>query len=531
MEAPISKQATAVKMLMLIEDVEGNEWTQRSRTTMLELLADLEGPVSERDISRGAVVRADFNEVVDRLRISTADDPVITPWGNGLLARLEVLRTRLPFLAMPPAEGQQSATGAGTDARGQVNPGDSMDVDSTPALATSAAAAPPAATTSVPSTPAKDDALTTGGWGGAWNAWGPGTAVYDAGGQRYPSRTEGVASPAPANAAAKAILASRTRTEAPEESHEGSPAPSKGKGKQRATAVEAQKVPAPPKLRALQDDFRHDPPKSAVFLPDHHADSVFPCDYCSKARTARRCFFPRVPPQGVFKCTNCRRDRKKCSLAPHSKPEAAEETAANVREPTPAAAIAAVAHATPTGGHRAISVLDSPLPVRPEFQEGSARVPARDLLLSVDMPPLPDSHVRMGPHRRVVPSYPEDPIMSDRFACTHSFLRSAFDEQRERIKWVDRFRREARLQSVAGQTSSFNFIDHSHQLITALQADSTAVDESDGQELFETLVRMRDLRATALVRPDSGAIEYNEAFWAMVDMLINSLARLGFGGD
>jgi hypothetical protein len=177
---------------------------------------------------------------------------------------------------MPPAEGQQSATGAGTDARGQVNPGDSMDVDSTPALATSAAAAPPAATTSVPSTPAKDDALTTGGWGGAWNAWGPGTAVYDAGGQRYPSRTEGVASPAPANAAAKAILASRTRTEAPEESHEGSPAPSKGKGKQRATAVEAQKVPAPPKLRALQDDFRHDPPKSAVFLPDHHADSVFP---------------------------------------------------------------------------------------------------------------------------------------------------------------------------------------------------------------------------------------------------------------
>ncbi|KAF8154403.1 hypothetical protein BJ912DRAFT_1013936 [Pholiota molesta] len=529
MEAPISKQATAVKMLMLIEDVEG---TSGRNVAYHDAGAPGRsgGAGHERDISRGAV----FVRTLTKSSIACASAPPRSRYhslGQWLACAPRGLAHSTAILGNATGRGPAERDWRRDRCEGTSQSRDSMDVDSTPALATSAAAAPPLRLRVCRRLRQRTTRATTGGWGGAWNAWGPGTAVYDAGGQRYPSRTEGVASPAPANAAAKAILASRTRTEAPEESHEGSPAPSKGKGKQRATAVEAQKVPAPPKLRALQDDFRHDPPKSAVFLPDHHADSVFPCDYCSKARTARRCFFPRVPPQGVFKCTNCRRDRKKCSLAPHSKPEAAEETAANVREPTPAAAIAAVAHATPTGGHRAISVLDSPLPVRPEFQEGSARVPARDLLLSVDMPPLPDSHVRMGPHRRVVPSYPEDPIMSDRFACTHSFLRSAFDEQRERIKWVDRFRREARLQSVAGQTSSFNFIDHSHQLITALQADSTAVDESDGQELFETLVRMRDLRATALVRPDSGAIEYNEAFWAMVDMLINSLARLGFGGD
>lgn len=119
--------------------------------------------------------------------------------------------------------------------------------------------------------------------------------------------------------------------------------------------------------------------------------------------------------------------------------------------------------------------------------------------------------------------------MVDHFACTLSFLQGAFEEQQRRLHLVDEYRHEMKLQGVTGQTHTFNFIDHMTQLVSALQENSNLVNEIFAKDLLAQLIKTRELCTSMLRDSARAAIEYGTAFWVMVNMLINSLKRLGFG--
>ncbi|KAF8190906.1 hypothetical protein BJ912DRAFT_1058629 [Pholiota molesta] len=463
-------------MLMTVRSVEGGEWTGIPRTAFLAKLKTLE------------------MFLLDRFRITTAGDPVMTPWGEIVLVRLRAIGARLTFAQAPIPEDQQTANGKNklsmktrrarlgihgtpvTTAAVGRSPWDA------PSTANAGAQGPaPTATAGrfdwgAPSTPTPTSLWRTPEPAGTWG---------------HQVKAEVIASSVQPDAGASEAAANRSRAKTSGEPKAQAPASSKGR------------------TRALVNDYRGEPPKAANFVPGVHEDAPGICDYCNSKSPPKRCFHAIIQPQGVYKCTNCRRDKKKCSHASKITVEVMEVEQLEAPTPPPARAPPALQMTTPAG--------DTQLFLRPRRRAHLPRVPA--------------GYVRMGPHRLILPSYPDDPSITDRLACTLSYLRGAYDEQKERIKWVERFRREMKIQCVTGQTHSINFIDHSHKLVAALQADSRSVDIGFAQALFEMLMQMRDFRASALVGEDSGAIEYNDAFWAMVDMVIESLARLGFGGD
>ncbi|KAF8158830.1 hypothetical protein BJ912DRAFT_936428 [Pholiota molesta] len=538
------------------QSVEGGEWTGIPRTAFLAKLKTLEMFVNTPGVNPDLdpVSRADFDQLLDHFRITTAGDPVMTPWGEIVLVRLRAIGAHLTFAQAPIPEDQQTANGeeqtVDEDTAGAF--GESMEVDREAGFATDTAA--PSTADADAQAPVTTAAVGRSAWDApsTANAGAQGPAPtatagrFDWGAPSTPTPTSLWRTPEPAgtwghqvkaeviassvqpDAGASEAAANRSRAKTSGEPKAQAPASSKGKGKMRAPSVVDGAVP---KTRALVNDYRGEPPKAANFVPGVHEDAPGICDYCNSKSPPKRCFHAIIQPQGVYKCTNCRRDKKKCSHASKITVEVMEVEQLEAPTPPPARAPPALQMTTPAGDTQALSAPTSPRAPSSEFQQGSSRRPSTRAVLSVEIPPLPDSYVRMGPHRLILPSYPDDPSITDRLACTLSYLRGAYDEQKERIKWVERFRREMKIQCVTGQTHSINFIDHSHKLVAALQADSRSVDIGFAQALFEMLMQMRDFRASALVGEDSGAIEYNDAFWAMVDMVIESLARLGFGGD
>ncbi|KAF8162241.1 hypothetical protein BJ912DRAFT_935543 [Pholiota molesta] len=490
-------QSSITEMLMTVRSVEGGEWTGIPRTAFLAKL------------------------LLDRFRITTAGDPVMTPWGEIVLVRLRAIGARLTFAQAPIPEDQQTANGeeqtVDEDTAGAF--GESMEVDREAGFATDTAAPStadadaqaPVTTAAVGRSPWDAPSTANAGAQGPaptatagrfdWASWNLGHQV----------KAEVIASSVQPDAGASEAAANRSRAKTSGEPKAQAPASSKGKGKMRAPSVVDGAVP---KTRALVNDYRGEPPKAANFVPGVHEDAPGIVMRLLQLQVASETLFPcDHPAQGVYKCTNCRRDKKKCSHASKITIEVMEVEQLEAPTPPPARAPPALQMTTPAGDTQALSAPTSPRAPSSEFQQGSSRRPSTRAVLSVEI-------------RRCLTV-----TITDRLACTLSYLRGAYDEQKERIKWVERFRREMKIQCVTGQTHSINFIDHSHKLVAALQADSRSVDIGFAQALFEMLMQMRDFRASALVGEDSGAIEYNDAFWAMVDMVIESLARLGFGGD
>lgn len=126
----------------------------------------------------------------------------------------------------------------------------------------------------------------------------------------------------------------------------------------------------------------------------------------------------------------------------------------------------------------------------------------------------------IAPPPEVPSATPVVPALDHGFACATVFLRSVADYQKARLRMVERYDREFRMQKIGGQVSMAEFVEFGRQLADLLRANPNGGRYDYYMDLATEIGRLRSTQAQfEEYGNDSQPIPALDGFWELVEEL------------
>lgn len=135
---------------------------------------------------------------------------------------------------------------------------------------------------------------------------------------------------------------------------------------------------------------------------------------------------------------------------------------------------------------------------------------------------LPLRHVALPLHP-TPPTPTGGPSIHDRFTCATAFLRQAADFEKERLRLVQHYDREWRVQEVGGLVASTTFETFGRGLLASLRENPNVGRLDLHLSIADEIRRLRTMREEFLELRDGVSIQFSFEFWALAEELAVAL--------